>query len=136
MKYPEKQLKDIFDSLLATHIATKSTASQFHEKSSEWYEFALEVRHSIGEKFQDIEQNDPIGCDDASDQAYNNLCDLKCTLETMAKENKDIWLDNLLRWLIDKAQSHCGNARAFVNEEKEEEEDKIETKWMALPPKK
>lgn len=136
MTFPDKKLKEIFDSLLLTHIGTKTTASRFHEKSAEWYEFALEVRHSIGEKLQDIEVMDPISCDDASDQAYKDLEDLKNTLISMCKENKDIGMDNLIRGLIDQAQGHCGNARAFVNEHEEYEEEKTEKKSMALPMKK
>lgn len=119
MKIPMKEIFSIFESLFIQHIGTKTTASQFHEKSAEFYQFAFDCFHKLGEKLQDIELDSPIDCDIASQQTYKDLESLKDLLTTMCKENKDIWLDNLLRGLIDEAEWHCGNARAFVNEEDE-----------------
>jgi regulator of replication initiation timing len=114
----------IFESLLISHIATKTSYSQFHEKSAEFYELAFDCFHLIGEKMQDLGLKDALDDEDAVNQSYKDLMDLKDALNEMVKEKNSVWMDNLLRGLVDRAESACGNARAFIEEESDEYEKK------------
>jgi hypothetical protein len=51
------------------------------------------------------------------------LEDLKNLLIAMAEEKNTMGKDNLLRSLIDRAESACGDAKAFIYEEEEEDEE-------------
>jgi len=123
MKLYEK-IFPIFESLLIAHIATKTSYSQFHEKSAEFYELAFDCFHLIGEKMQDLELKDALDNEDVFNQSYKDLIDLKDALNEMVKEKNSVGMDNLIRSLIDRTESACGNARAFIENEKEEEPKK------------
>jgi len=110
----------IYIALLLLHIKTKTVCPLFHEKSQDWYELGFDVAHGILEKNQDLEIDKPIDDKEAKTQAYALLQELKTIISAEVKTNKEIGKDNLLRGLYDKLDFACGNARAFLSEEKEE----------------
>jgi len=115
------KLFEAFKKVLEIHIKTKTYDSQFHEKTKEFYELLFDVFHQISEKEVDISEKS-----DVSDEVYNEVYDLiedvKNMIEDKVAEKNSIWMDNLLRWFVDKLEFACWDARAFVREEMEEEE--------------
>lgn len=118
------ELFNLYRAVLIAHIGTKTTYSQFHEKSEGWYELLFEVFHSIAEKRQDIEIDKPLDEEKVVQETYDNIEKAKKLVESMIKEKNSPGMDNLLRWLVDKLEWACGNARAFIEEEKDEYETK------------
>ncbi len=115
-----EELFNLYKQVLLAHIQTKTTCPLFHEKSAAFYELLFEVFHTISEKRQDL------GLDKAPDeyqlvkQTYDNIEKAKASLEAMVKEKNSVGMDNLLRGLVDKLESECGNAKALLAEEQEE----------------
>jgi hypothetical protein len=105
----------LFRSVLDAHIGTKGVDSLFHEKSAAFYEAIFSAYHLISEKEQDIEQSKPIDCQKAAETAYGALEEAKGIVEDMVKDNDGIGMDNLLRGIVDKLESSCGDARAFTD---------------------
>lgn len=115
-----EELFSLFKQVLIAHIETKTTCPTFHDKSQEFYELLFDVFHQISEKRQDTEEDMPQMEETLIQQTYDNIEKAKLIIEWMVKEKNSIWMDNLLRWLADKLEFACGNARAFINEENEE----------------
>lgn len=122
--------------LLKLHIRTKTVCSQFHEKSAAWYEFAFDAFHKLAEKRQDLGIDAPADEDSSYQSYYDYLLILKSVLNDMVKEKNSTGLDNLLRGLIDELEWHIGDAKAFLNEEKDEYETSEEKTEKGLKPKK
>ena len=114
------QIFALYKRVLLAHIATKGTDSQFHEKSAEFYEAIFEVFHAVSEKRQDIGIDPPMDCEEAAKQAHDSLTETLSILERLIKQNNSVGMDNLLRGLADKLEGHVGDAKAFLEEEKEE----------------
>lgn len=117
------KLFDLFKAVLLAHIETKTNDSQFHEKSQEFYEVLFDCFHLISEKRQDTEEDKMGDSDKLKQETYDNLEKAKTIIEELVNQKQTIWMDNLLRWLYDRLESSCWNARAFIEEEKEEELD-------------
>lgn len=131
----ESKIFDLFKTVLLAHIETKTTESQFHEKSQEFYEILFDCFHQISEKMQDTEENKPADCKIAIQSTYDSLESAKSIIEDMIWEKQTIWMDNLLRWLFDKLEWACWNAKAFIEKESEEMEKEIEKPkmWIKIP---
>jgi len=65
-----QQLFEIYKTILIAHITTKTTDSQFHEKSEGWYNLMFDVFHTIAEKRQDLQIDSPV-----SETVYNDVYD-------------------------------------------------------------
>lgn len=102
------------------HIQTKTTNSQFHEKSQEFYELLFDVFHNISEKRVDIELDTVPDDEESIKRAYDAIEEAKTIIESMVKDDNSVGMDNLLRGLADKLEFACGNARAFTEEGSEE----------------
>lgn len=118
------RLFQLYKTVLLAHIQTKTTESQFHEKSQEFYELLFEVFHLISEKRVDLELDEVKDCDILIQDTYNAIEEAKTIVYDMVKEDNSIGMDNLLRGLADKLEGACGNSRAFIKEEEEEYEPK------------
>ena len=118
------QVFALYKKALLAHIATKGTASQFHEKSAEFYEAIFDVFHAVSEKRQDLGLSEPMDCEEAGKVAYDALSETLSIVEDLIKEKNSVGMDNLLRGLADKLEGHIGDACAFL--EKGEEEDEYE----------
>ena len=127
----ELKLFDLFKVVLLAHIETKVTKPLFHEKSQAFYELLFDCFHQISEKMQDTEENPPADCQTSIKSTYDSLEQAKLIIEDMIDDKPTIWMDNLLRWLCDKLEFACWNARAFIEEESEEKE-KPKT-WIKIP---
>ena len=55
----------------------------------------------------DLNLKDPIDDDEAVDQAYKDMEDLKQALYDLIKEKNSVGMDNLLRGLADRAEDIC-----------------------------
>jgi DNA-binding ferritin-like protein len=126
------RLTAIYLKVLQNHIATKTTYSQFHEKSESFYDTLFDVVHSIWEKRVDLWLDTTSDEETIVQETYGLIEEAKNIVYDMIKEKNSIWMDNLLRWLADKLEFDCGNARAFIEEETDEESnegyDKTEKK--------
>lgn len=127
-----ERLFELYKQVLLAHIQTKTVEPLFHEKSEAFYELLFDVFHTISEKRQDNETDEPGDCDILIQETYDNIEEARKIVEEMVKENNSIGMDNLLRGLSDKLEFACGNARAFIEEEKEEE-PKNESEPMDKP---
>lgn len=116
----ETKLFELYKKVLIAHIESKTTYSQFHEKTQEFYELLFECFHSISEKKQDLGLDKPTDDETLTKQVYDSLEEAKSYLETMIKWKNSVWMDNLLRGLCDKLENACWNAKAFIEEEQEE----------------
>jgi hypothetical protein len=117
-----ERLFQLYKQVLIAHIQTKTVEPLFHEKSQDFYELLFDVFHSVSEKKQDIELDQPADCETAVNTTYDALIETKGILKDMIRNNDSIGIDNLLRGLYDKLESACGTARGFVKEEQEETE--------------
>ena len=115
------QVFALYKKALLAHIATKGTASQFHEKSAEFYEAIFDVFHAVSEKRQDLGLSEPMDCGEAGKVAYDALSETLSIVEDLIKEKNSVGMDNLLRGLADKLEGHIGDACAFLEEEEEDE---------------
>ena len=104
------------------HIQTKTTNSQFHEKSQEFYELLFDVFHNLSEKRVDIALDTVPDDEESIKRAYDAIEEAKTIIESMVKDDNSVGMDNLLRGMADKLEFACGNARAFIEEESEEME--------------
>lgn len=116
---------DLFKVVLLAHIETKTVNNLFHEKSQDFYELLFDCFHTISEKKQDIWEDNPADCDKAIQDTNNALNEVKSILETMIEEKQTVWMDNLLRWLVDKLEFAIWNAKWFIEEEEEIQPKKI-----------
>lgn len=121
------KLFNLYKRVLLAHIMTKTTNSQFHEKSEEFYDLLFKCFHLISEKEQDIWLADAWDCEEHIDDTYNTLEEAKVIIEARIKQKNSVWMDNLLRGLADELEWACGNAKAFIKEEEYEEEEEEET---------
>lgn len=119
---------EIYKQILSAHIKTKTTCPLFHEKSADFYELIFDIFHTISEKRQDIEIDMTWDEEVLKRQTYDNLEEVKSIIESMINANKNIGMDNLLRGLMDKLDFACGNARWFIEEEKEDIMSKLPDK--------
>lgn len=110
--------------VLMDHIKTKTTCTTFHQKSESFYELLFEVFHTIMEKKQDLGLDDPSSEESAFESTNKALNDTKSMLEKMIKDNESIGMDNLLRGLVDKLDSACGDMKAFLYDEEEDAKEK------------
>ena len=117
-----EKLFNLYKQVLIAHIQTKTTDSLFHERSQDFYETLFEVFHAISEKRQDTEEDESGDCKTLTEQTYDNLEEAKSIVEDMVGDNNSIWMDNLLRGLVDKLEFQCWNARALLKEETEEKD--------------
>lgn len=122
------RLTAIYLKVLQNHIATKATYSQFHEKSESFYDTLFDVVHSIWEKRVDLWLDTILDEETIVQETYALIEEAKNLVYDMIKEKNSVGMDNLLRWFADKLEFDCGNARAFIEEETDEESDKIEKK--------
>lgn len=127
-----QKLFALYKSLLDTHIATKTSYPLLHSHLEGAYEFAFDCFHTISEKLQDTEKSKPMDDEKAVQLAYKNIEELKSLLESMVKEKQSIGMDNLLRWLCDKAEFICGDLRGFIEQENDEYEEKKAPKKSIL----
>lgn len=124
------RLFDIYKLVLLAHIGTKTTFSQFHDKSESFYELLFEVFHTISEKRQDTWTDKPADEEKVTQEVYDAIEEAKSIIEWMIKESNSVGMDNLLRGLADKLEFACGDARAFI-----EEKDEYEMKGKIMPKK-
>lgn len=130
---PYEKIGECFDSLLVNHIATKTSYPLLHEHTKKAYELAFDCFHKIGERMMDLDLKDPLDDDEAVEQAYKDMEDLKQALYDMIKEKNSVGMDNLLRGLADRAEDICGDLKGFLNTENEEYEKK--DKKVMMPKK-
>lgn len=118
------RLFELYKQVLLAHISTKALYSQFHEKSESFYGTLFDVFHTIAEKRVD-NGIDVLDDEEETVQAtYDAIEEAKTIIETMIKDKSNsVGMDNLLRGLADRLEFDCGNARAFIEEEKDEEEN-------------
>lgn len=114
------RLFELYKQVLLAHIQTKTTCPLFHEKSADFYELLFDVFHEISEKRQDNEVDAPGNEEALIQSTYDAIEEAKSIVEGMVKEKNSVGMDNLLRGLVDKLEFACGNARGFIEEEKEE----------------
>lgn len=127
-----KDLFSAFKNLLDIHIAVKTSYPLLHEHTEKAYELAFDCFHQISEKRQDLQLDKSMDDEEAVQNAYKDMEELKKVLYDMVKEKNSVGMDNLLRGLADKAESICGDLRWFVEQEK----DEYEPKKTVLPMKK
>lgn len=108
------RLFGLFEAVFSAHIKTKTTDSLFHEKSEEFYSVLFDAFHQISEKRQDLSEDSPIDCEEASAIAIDSLNEAKDIIEKMIKEKNTVGMDNILRGLADRIESSIGNATPFV----------------------
>lgn len=113
-----EELFKIYKRLLAIHIATKCApeAEPFHRKTEDAYNTLFSVFHTISEMRQDIEEDEPELVSDVAIEAYDLVEQAKGIVEKMVKSNKDLGMDNLLRWHYETLNGVCGNLRGFIND--------------------
>jgi DNA-binding ferritin-like protein len=131
----ETRLFDLFKVILLAHIQTKVTCTLFHEKSQDFYELLFDCFHQISEKKQDIEQDKPGNEEELVKATYSALEEAKSIIAKMVEEDNSIGMDNLLRGLHDKLEFACGNARGFIEEEKEDTKPTIKRQNAILIPR-
>ena len=109
---------------LKIHIGTKTKDRVFHEFTQDVYELLFNVFHEISEKLEDIDEwvYTVSNVDTSKQRIYDLIEQVKSEIEDN-KWKYTTWFDNLTRWLIDKLEFLCGNARSFISEEQEEEQD-------------
>lgn len=117
---------ELYKQILDAHIKTKTVCTTFHQKSEWFYDLAFEVFHSISEKMQDIQVEAPGDEEELKRRAYNNIEEIKNIVWAMIASKQSYWMDNLLRWLYDKLEFACWDARAFVKDDYEEESQESE----------
>ena len=89
---------EIYKSLLLdVHIPTKTKDKNLHEDSQEAYEFAFRVVHDVLEARQDSGVDKAVSCEEAGQNAYELVEELKGIVLELVKSNKDVAIDNLLR---------------------------------------
>lgn len=125
-------LQNYIDSFLI-HVATKTTDKVLHEFLADVYEFKFKVLHTIAEKRQDLGLDEAEDCDVATKEMMTLLESEKSELERMVKESNSIWMDNLLRGLLDELEWLIGTAKWFVKQEMEEEEPEEEPEEETIP---
>ena len=109
---------------LKIHIGTKTKCPVFHKFTEEVYDQLFEVFHDLAEKQEDIQEGQYTTEDEK--EAKQRIYDIVEQVKELVDENKGdytTWYDNLARGLVDKLEFLCGNARAFLEEEKEDEEE-------------
>jgi hypothetical protein len=129
------RLFELYKIVLLNHISTKASYSQFHEKSASAYEALFDAFHSIAEKRVDCEIDILDDEEGVVQGTYDAIEEAEKIIETMTKQNNSIGMDNLLRGIADRLEGVCGDMRAFVSEEADEDKDKTESKWALLPKK-
>lgn len=117
-----ERLFGIFEQLLLLHIGTKTNDPLFHEKSAAFYQIVFDIFHEVSEKNQDIWEDKPVDCEEARQETYDLLEEAKELLEEMIEEDNSYGKDNLLRWLVDKLEFQCWNAKGFIEEEEKDED--------------
>jgi len=128
---------------LKIHIGTKTKDHLFHEFTQDVYELLFDVFHETAEKMEDIEEWEYTvnNLDESKQRIYDLIEEVKTKLDS-SKWEYTTWYDNLLRWLVDKLEFLCWNARSFICEEVEEEveeeikQEKKETKETKKLPSK
>ena len=118
--------KQIFDRLLAIHIESKTTGSQYHKDTEKAYEFAFDAFHTTEEMKQDLGLSQASDCEDTGQEAYDLIENLKAIIEKDVKQNKDIGYDNRLRGLAERATDLCGTFKQYTKEQEEEEDTEEE----------
>lgn len=105
----------IYKRLLEIHILTKTTDKNgFHSDTQSAYENAFDVFHKIKETRQDLEIDSPELVVSVADEAYTLQEEIEDIVRSMVKENKDIAMDELLRWLALSSSNICGNMRKHI----------------------
>lgn len=111
----DNRLFQIYKSVLSAHIGSKTVYPLFHQKSEWWYELLFEVVHTIAEKNQDLEIDNPVDEDTIAQEVYDLIEEAKDIINDMIDEKNSPWKDNLLRSLSDKLEFACWDARAFID---------------------
>lgn len=107
----------IYKRFLEIHILTKTTDKNwFHKDTESAYDNAFDVFHKISEIRQDLEMDNPELVVSVATEAYDLQEELETILRDMAKINKDIALDNLIRWLAESSANICGNLRKHLDD--------------------
>lgn len=117
------ELMDAFEELFEIHTSTKATDYTVHKATEPLYTGVLELAHKVAERMAD--KKEPIlteDCDVLAKRAYDATERVKTALEAAVKEKNSVGTDNLLRGLVDEAESLCGIAASIVEEEDEEDE--------------
>lgn len=114
-----EELFDLYKEMFFLHVNTKTNDIVFHKASEGFYETLFSVAHGVAEAMQDTKMSSPTDNKKARSQSYNILEKAKKMLETMVESNKDIAMDNVLRWLVDKLWFECGTARWFYDGDKD-----------------
>jgi len=112
---------DLYKEMLELHIGTKTNDIVFHQASKWFYETLFSAFHDAKEVLQDSKQESPVNAEDARKKSYKLLEEAKGILTSMVESNKDIAVDNVLRWLVDKLGFDCGTARGFCGCDKASE---------------
>jgi len=114
----DKQLARVFaiyKRFLEIHILTKTTDKNwFHKDTESAYDNAFDVFHKISEIRQDLEMDTPDMVSEVATEAYTLQEELEDLLRKMAESNKDIALDNLIRWLAESSAGICGSLRKHI----------------------
>lgn len=131
-----EKLFELYKRVLLSHIQTKTTHSQFHDKSESFYEAMFDVFHLLSEKRQDTWVDECEDDDVLIKDAYDAIEEAQSVLIKMTKETNTIGTDNLIRSLLDSIEGVCWNARAFICEEKDEEKDDMTNDIKRMLPNK
>ena len=108
---------DIYKRMVIIHILTKTTDKNwFHKDTESAYDNAFDVFHKISEIRQDLEMDTPDMVSEVATEAYTLQEELEDLLRKMAESNKDIALDNLIRWLAESSASICWNLRKHLDD--------------------
>ena len=105
----------IYKRFLEIHILTKTTDKNwFHHDTEDAYENAFDVFHKVKELRQDLEMDTPDLVTEVATEAYDLQEELETIVRDMVKENKDIAMDELLRWLALSSAGICGSLRKHI----------------------
>jgi len=125
-----KRMWELFKEMLDLHINTKTTDTVFHKESLSFYENLFNSYHDTLEAMTDSWQMEWIDWAWARKRAYEILTEAKSIMEEMVWWNKDMAVDNVLRWLIEKIWFQCWTSKGLLSwsvpSPKKEESEELE----------
>jgi len=101
--------------MLSIHIDTKTSDSEFHNKTEEFYKDLFEIAHKIWEKYIDLWWNLSDLSLDKKTQANIIIKNLREKIENYKDNNKiSFWTEDLLWSITNNLEDIEGSSRAFL----------------------